>query len=44
MPAADEAALAAEEQARREELAAEDPSRGRSQTTTEAEAAVEGDN
>nr|WP_244299043.1 DUF6519 domain-containing protein [Streptomyces viridochromogenes] len=44
MPAADEATLAAEEQARREELAAEDPSRGRSQTTAEAEAAVEGDN
>ncbi|MGX5208026.1 DUF6519 domain-containing protein [Streptomyces violaceus] len=44
MPAADEATLAAEEQARREELAAEDPSQGRSQTTAEAEAAVEGDN
>ncbi|MDG9715527.1 DUF6519 domain-containing protein [Streptomyces sp. DH24] len=44
VPAADEATLAAEEQARREELAAEaDPSRGRSQTTAEAEAAVEGD-
>jgi hypothetical protein len=44
MPAADEATLAAEEQAHREELAAEDPSHGRSQTTAEAEAAVEGDN
>ncbi|MFJ4817905.1 DUF6519 domain-containing protein [Streptomyces sp. NPDC088801] len=44
MPAADEATLAVEEQARREEQAAEDPSRGRSQTTAEAEAAVEGDN
>jgi hypothetical protein len=44
MPAADEATLAVEEQARREELAAEDPSQGRSQTTAEAEAAVEGDN
>ncbi|MFI6805565.1 DUF6519 domain-containing protein [Streptomyces luteogriseus] len=45
MPAADEATLAAEEQARREEQAAEaDPSQGRSQTTAEAEAAVEGDN
>ncbi|GAA2765286.1 hypothetical protein GCM10010103_43270 [Streptomyces paradoxus] len=45
VPAADEAALAAEEQARREEQAAEaDPSRGRSQTTAEAEAAAEGDN
>ena len=43
MPAADEAALAAEAQARREELAAEDPSHGRSQTTAEAEAAVDGD-
>jgi hypothetical protein len=42
MPAADEATLAAEEQARREELAAEaERSQGRSQTT--AEAAVEGD-
>ncbi|MDQ1021496.1 DUF6519 domain-containing protein [Streptomyces afghaniensis] len=44
MPPADEATLAAEEQARREELAAEDPSHGRSHTTAEAEAAVEGDN
>ncbi|MGA5896221.1 hypothetical protein [Streptomyces venetus] len=44
MRAADEATLAAEEQARCEELAAEDPSRRRSQTTAEAEAAVEGDN
>ncbi|MEU0191201.1 DUF6519 domain-containing protein [Streptomyces afghaniensis] len=44
MPPADEATLAAEEQAHREELAAEDPSHGRSQTTVEAEAAVEGDN
>jgi hypothetical protein len=44
MPPADEATLAAEEQAHREELAAEDPSHGRSQTTAEAEAAVEGDN
>ncbi|PNG19358.1 DUF6519 domain-containing protein [Streptomyces cahuitamycinicus] len=44
MPAADEATLAVEEQARREEQAAEDPSQGRSQTTAEAEAAVEGDN
>ncbi|MFC9909226.1 DUF6519 domain-containing protein [Streptomyces sp. NPDC127197] len=44
MPAADEATLAAEDQARREELAAEsDPSGGRSQTTAQAEAAVEGD-
>ncbi|MFF4358114.1 DUF6519 domain-containing protein [Streptomyces sp. NPDC001604] len=43
MPAADEATLAAEAQARREELAAEDPSHGRSQTTAEAEAAVDGD-
>ncbi|MGP4090069.1 DUF6519 domain-containing protein, partial [Streptomyces sp. KR55] len=44
MPAADEATLAAEDQARREELAAEsDPSAGRSQTTAQAEAAVEGD-
>jgi hypothetical protein len=42
MPAADEATLAAEAQARREELAAEDPSHGRSQTTAEAEAAVDG--
>ncbi|MGW2517713.1 DUF6519 domain-containing protein [Streptomyces sp. NPDC001617] len=45
IPAADEATLAAEEQARREEAAAEDPSHGRSQTTAEAEAAAaEGDN
>ncbi|MFF8395691.1 DUF6519 domain-containing protein [Streptomyces sp. NPDC016172] len=44
MPPADEATLAAEEQAHREELAAEDPSHGRSQTTAEAEAAAEGDN
>ncbi|MFC8146356.1 DUF6519 domain-containing protein [Streptomyces paradoxus] len=45
VPAADEATLAVEEQARREEQAAEaDPSRGRSQTTAEAEAAAEGDN
>ncbi|MFF4834350.1 DUF6519 domain-containing protein [Streptomyces sp. NPDC001315] len=44
IPAADEATLAAEEQARREERAAEtDPSGGRSQTTAEAEDAVEGD-
>ncbi|MBZ9643479.1 hypothetical protein K8369_29735, partial [Streptomyces sp. PSKA30] len=44
MPAADEATLAAEDRARREELAAEsDPSGGRSQTTAQAEAAVEGD-
>ncbi|AZQ32978.1 hypothetical protein EJ357_05535 [Streptomyces cyaneochromogenes] len=41
--AADEASLAAEEQARREEQLAEDPSRGRSQTTADAEAAAEGD-
>ncbi|MFF7980842.1 DUF6519 domain-containing protein [Streptomyces sp. NPDC007901] len=46
IPAADKAALAAEEQARREEVAAEDPSHGRSQTTAEAEAAapLDGDN
>ncbi|MEU9154397.1 DUF6519 domain-containing protein [Streptomyces sp. NPDC048417] len=46
IPAADRAALAAEERARREEVAAEDPSHGRSQTTAEAEAEVpvEGDN
>ena len=45
IPAADKAALAAEEQARREETAAEDPSHGRSQTTAQAEAAAEeGDN
>jgi hypothetical protein len=43
IPAANEATLAAEEQARRAELAAEDPSHGGSQTTAEAEAAVEGD-
>ncbi|WP_328869515.1 DUF6519 domain-containing protein [Streptomyces sp. NBC_00287] len=43
VPAADEATLAVEEQARREEQAAEDPSGGRSQTTAEAEAAAEGD-
>ncbi|WP_405578150.1 DUF6519 domain-containing protein [Streptomyces sp. NBC_01092] len=43
IPAADEATLAAEEQARREEQLAEDPSRGRSQTTADAEAAAEGD-
>ncbi|WP_329569373.1 DUF6519 domain-containing protein [Streptomyces sp. NBC_01361] len=43
IPAADEATLAAEEQAHREELAAEGPSRSRSQTTAEAESAVEGD-
>ncbi|WP_432177608.1 DUF6519 domain-containing protein [Streptomyces sp. NBC_00063] len=43
IPAADEATLAAEEQAHREELAAESPSHGRSQTTAEAESAVEGD-
>uniref|UniRef100_A0AAU1I9B3 DUF6519 domain-containing protein n=1 Tax=Streptomyces sp. NBC_00180 TaxID=2903632 RepID=A0AAU1I9B3_9ACTN len=43
IPAADEATLAAEEQARREEQRAEDPSGGRSQTTAEAEAAAEGD-
>ncbi|WP_371582256.1 DUF6519 domain-containing protein [Streptomyces sp. NBC_01314] len=44
IPAADEATLAAEEQARREEEAAEaDPSGGRSQTTAVAEAAAEGD-
>ncbi|MGW6481396.1 DUF6519 domain-containing protein [Streptomyces sp. NPDC055059] len=43
IPAADEATLAAEEQAHREELAAEGPSHGRSQTTAEAESAVEGD-
>lgn len=44
IPAADEATLAAEEQARRQEQAAEtDPSGGRSQTTAQAEAAVEGD-
>ncbi|MCD9877614.1 DUF6519 domain-containing protein [Streptomyces guryensis] len=42
IPPADEAALAAEAQARREEQAAEDPSHGRSQTTAEAEAAVDG--
>ncbi|WP_171113351.1 MULTISPECIES: DUF6519 domain-containing protein [Streptomyces] len=40
MPAADEATLAAEDRARREEQAAEN----RSQTTAEAETAVEGDN
>ncbi|MEV5844597.1 DUF6519 domain-containing protein [Streptomyces sp. NPDC051985] len=46
IPAADKAALAAEEQAHREEVAAEDPSHGRSQTTAEAEAAapLDGDN
>ncbi|WP_367324321.1 DUF6519 domain-containing protein [Streptomyces sp. HUAS ZL42] len=44
IPAADEATLAAEAQARRQEEAAEaDPSGGRSQTTAEAEATVEGD-
>ncbi|WP_329342277.1 DUF6519 domain-containing protein [Streptomyces sp. NBC_01352] len=44
IPAADEATLAAEEQARRQEQEAEaDPSGGRSQTTAEAEAAAEGD-
>ncbi|WP_282699974.1 DUF6519 domain-containing protein [Streptomyces sp. CC219B] len=44
VPAADEATLAAEEQARREEQAAEDaPSDGGSRTTAEAEAAAEGD-
>ncbi|MBT2676087.1 hypothetical protein J7E95_35955 [Streptomyces sp. ISL-14] len=43
IPAADEATLAAEEQARREEQLAEDPSGGRSQTTADAEAAAEGD-
>ncbi|MEU8862450.1 DUF6519 domain-containing protein [Streptomyces umbrinus] len=44
IPAADEATLAAETRARQEEQAAEaDPSGGRSQTTAEAEAAVEGD-
>ncbi|MHC3474706.1 DUF6519 domain-containing protein [Streptomyces sp. 7R007] len=43
IPAADEATLAAEARARREEAAAEDPSGGRSQTTAEAEAAAEGD-
>ncbi|MEU9449273.1 DUF6519 domain-containing protein [Streptomyces sp. NPDC048277] len=45
-PAADKAALAAEEQAHLEEVAAEDPSHGRSQTTAEAEAAapLDGDN
>ena len=43
IPAVDEATLAAEEQARREEQLAEDPSGGRSQTTAEAEAAAEGD-
>ncbi|WP_030608463.1 DUF6519 domain-containing protein [Streptomyces fulvoviolaceus] len=44
IPAADEATLAAEEQARRQEQAAEaDPSGGRSQTTADAEAAAEGD-
>ncbi|KAB1150562.1 hypothetical protein F7R91_00760 [Streptomyces luteolifulvus] len=44
IPAADEATLAAEEQARRQEQEAEaDPSGGRSQTTAAAEAAVEGD-
>lgn len=43
IPAADEATLAVEEQARREEQRAEDPSGGRSQTTAEAEAAAEGD-
>jgi hypothetical protein len=42
IPAADEATLAAEEQARRQEQAAEDPSHGRSETTAEAEAAAEG--
>ncbi|MEU1162697.1 DUF6519 domain-containing protein [Streptomyces sp. NPDC005921] len=46
IPAADKSALAAEEQAHREEVAAEDPSHGRSQTTAEAEAAapLDGDN
>ncbi|MFJ7071460.1 DUF6519 domain-containing protein [Streptomyces sp. NPDC098781] len=43
IPAADEATLAAEEQAAREERLAEDPSRGRSQTTADAESAAEGD-
>jgi hypothetical protein len=44
VPAADEATLAAEARARREEQAAEaDPSGGRSQSTGEAEAAAEGD-
>ncbi|WP_369034709.1 DUF6519 domain-containing protein [Streptomyces adonidis] len=44
IPAADEAALATEAQARREEQSADgDPSHGRSQTTAEAEAAVDGD-
>lgn len=43
IPAADDATLAAEEQARREELAAEDPSDGKSRTPAEAETAVEGD-
>ncbi|MFB7495705.1 DUF6519 domain-containing protein [Streptomyces sp. NPDC056161] len=44
IPAADEATLAAEASAAREERAAEaDPSGGRSQTTATAEAAVEGD-
>ncbi|WAZ19821.1 DUF6519 domain-containing protein [Streptomyces cinnabarinus] len=43
VPAADEATLVAEEQARREEQAAEDPSGGRSDTTADAEAAAEGD-
>ncbi|MER5911351.1 DUF6519 domain-containing protein [Streptomyces sp. NPDC001982] len=44
IPAADEATLAAEARAAREEQAAEaDPSGGRSQTTAAAEAAAEGD-
>ncbi|MFI9764209.1 DUF6519 domain-containing protein [Streptomyces sp. NPDC051963] len=44
IPAADEATLAAEAQARREEQVAEaDPSGGRSQTTAAAERAVDGD-
>lgn len=44
IPAADEATLAAEEQARQQEQAAEaDLSGGRSQTTADAEAAAEGD-
>jgi hypothetical protein len=41
--AADEATLAAEASAAREEAAEADPSHGRSQTTAAAEAAVEGD-
>lgn len=43
IPAADDATLAAEEQARREELAAEDPGYVTTRTAEEADAADEGD-